>query len=404
MVRVDEGERGTVMKAARKVLIAGAGGVGRAVGLILRETSEEPLDLTLGDAREDVAQRAAEWIRRGSRGPGEVTSFRLPSDGQDDDFRSALSSSDLLLDCLPGREAPRMAELARDHGLHYANLTEHVAETDRIRRLAEGAQTGFILQTGLAPGVVDVLGHGLLQRCCADWGVESAEALGMRVGALPLNAVAPHYYAFTWSPIGVATEYLKDTHVLEKGVHRRRQALEGIQPMVLHGVCYEEAYTSGGVADLPEALEGRVETLDYKTLRYPGHWRWVREQVETLVSDGTPAEERPVELLRRMERVVPREELDVVVLYAFVQGRDCRGILRRREVVRRIEGRKVGLHALSAIQVTTASGLAESARLLLAGRCRGVVLQSQIAPEEYLAGPFVAPVYDTADVLKAPPA
>lgn len=391
------------MKPARNVLIAGAGGIGRAVGLILRETGEEPLDLTLGDARGEVAKNAAEWIRHGSSGPGAVESFVLPLEGVDDTFRGALEKADLLLDCLPGEQAPRLAELARDFGLHYANLTEHVAETERIRKLAEGAETGFILQTGLAPGVVNVLGHGLLRSFCRDFEVERVEALGMRVGALPVHAVAPHFYAFTWSPIGVATEYLKDSFVVEEGVHRRRQALDGVQAMILHGVCYEEAYTSGGVADLPEALGDRVANLDYKTLRYPGHWRWVKEQVAELDREGVAAVARPEELLQRMKRVVPREELDVVVLYVFVQGRvmgqSGEKILRRREVVRRIEGRTVGRRRLSAIQATTASGLAESARLLLAGRCRGVVLQSQIDPEEFLAGPFVAPVYDTADVL-----
>jgi saccharopine dehydrogenase-like NADP-dependent oxidoreductase len=45
--------------------------------------------------------------------------------------------------------------------LHYANLTEYVAETEKIKTLAKDATTGFILQTGLAPGYIDLLANGL---------------------------------------------------------------------------------------------------------------------------------------------------------------------------------------------------------------------------------------------------
>jgi hypothetical protein len=44
----------------------------------------------------------------------------------------------------------QIAEFAKDYELHYANLTEYVAETEKIKTLAKDATTGFILQTGLA--------------------------------------------------------------------------------------------------------------------------------------------------------------------------------------------------------------------------------------------------------------
>jgi hypothetical protein len=53
----------------------------------------------------------------------------------------------------------------------------------------------------------------------------------------------------------------------------------------------------------------------------------------------------------------------------------------------------VGARQLKAIQATTAAGLAESARLLLAGEVQGVCHQSQIDPAKFMAGPFVGAVY-----------
>src|SRR5882724_7453487 len=160
-----------------KVVIAGAGGMGSAAGLLLRELGDFEVDVFIGDSNEARARAAAAWIHEGSERPGEVTAFRLPSQGSSPDFVQVLEQGNILLDCLPGKEAPRLARLARAHHLHYANLTEHVKETQEVMAIAAGAEEGFLLQTGLAPGFVDVLGHGLYQRFCRDHGATQAESL-----------------------------------------------------------------------------------------------------------------------------------------------------------------------------------------------------------------------------------
>ena len=61
-------------------------------------------------------------------------------------------------------------------------------------------------QTGLAPGYIDVLGHHLFQDFCREHKVDSVDCLEMRVGALTTTVRPPHFYGFTWSSVGVATE------------------------------------------------------------------------------------------------------------------------------------------------------------------------------------------------------
>jgi len=53
----------------------------------------------------------------------------------------------------------------------------------------------------------------------------------------------------------------------------------------------------------------------------------------------------------------------------------------------------VGGKRLRAIQATTAAPLAECARLLLKGKWRGIIQQSDIDTESFLSGPFVNKVY-----------
>jgi saccharopine dehydrogenase-like NADP-dependent oxidoreductase len=376
------------MSKKHQVVIAGAGGMGSAVGLLLRELGDFEVDLFIGDANAERARAAAAWIREGSLKPGEVHAFHLPLEGTSAELDEALAKADILLDCLPGKEAPRMARLARQHDLHYANLTEHVEETEEIQQIAQGSARGFLLQTGLAPGYVNVLGHSLYQRFCREQGADGADRLEMRVGALTTTARPPHYYGFTWSPSGVATEYVKPATVVRDFQRTTRPSLSERCTVVIDGVTYEEDLTSGGAADLPAALAGKVRHLDYKTLRYPGHYAWV-EQILAAV----PAGQDPIDHLQGcMEASIPFLEDDLVVIYAGVEGRGS-GPLHRLEKYLLVRPSRVGARTLKAIQSTTTAGLAESARFLLTEEPRGVVLQSQIDPAHFMAGPFVSEIY-----------
>ena len=91
----------------------------------------------------------------------------MSAEGINEQMKAAFERCDILLDCSPGGQAPRMARFAKDFKMHYANLTEYVAETDEIIELAEDAETGFILQTGLAPGFINVLAMSLYQKFVA---------------------------------------------------------------------------------------------------------------------------------------------------------------------------------------------------------------------------------------------
>lgn len=377
------------MSRKHQVVIAGAGGMGSAVGLLLRELGDFEVDLFVGDANAERARTTAAWIREGSLRPGDVHAFHLPAEGTNSELQEALTRAHILLDCLPGKEAPRMARLARQFDLHYANLTEHVKETEEIQEIAEGSERGFLLQTGLAPGYIDVLGHQLFQRFRRENQVETADRLEMRVGALTTNARPPHYYGFTWSSIGVATEYVEPATVIRDFQRCERPSLSERATVLIDGIAYEEDLTSGGAADLPHAFEGKVRHLDYKTLRYPGHYAWV----ESLLAQIPEGEDRPEHLLRKMEEAIPFMEDDVVVLYAAVEGRGADGAFRRIEKSRSIHACRVGARSLKAIQSTTTAGMAESARLLLNENVQGVCLQSHIDPDHFMAGPFVAEIY-----------
>ncbi|HFB99895.1 MAG TPA: saccharopine dehydrogenase [Phaeodactylibacter sp.] len=372
-----------------KIVIVGAGGIGRAVGLILAENKEFETKIFIGDLYLKIAKEAANWIEEGIGESGVVTPFDMPAQGTNDAMTEVLKNADVLLDCLPGSQAPRMAKLCRKYDLHYANLTEYVKETNEVMEIAEGSDRGFILQTGLAPGFINVLGMKLYNDFCAAYGVTKIDKMSMKVGALTKHARAPHFYGFTWSPVGVATEYLKPCVAVRNSEKVLLPALSEKETIVVDGMILEDNLTSGGAADLPDALAGKVKTLDYKTLRFVGHYDWV-DNVLNITPEG---KDRVKRLQDTMQEFIPSVEDDQVIIYASVQGKDDKGVLRAMEGSYRILPMKVGTKTLRAIQSTTAAPLAECARMLCTGKWKGVVFQSQLNPESFMNGPFVSKVY-----------
>ncbi len=371
-----------------KILIAGSGGIGSAAGLILQASKELDTEVIMADRYATSAQSSANYINEGSDGNG-ASPLEMPADGMSPELEAALKSADIILDCLPGSQAPRMAGYAKEYGCHYANLTEYVKETDEVTEIAKGSDKGFILQTGLAPGYINVVAHHLYKRFCSKHGVEKVDAIDMRVGALSQNAKAPYFYAYTWSPIGVATEYVKDAIVVKAYKTEMIPSLSKTETIILDGKTYEDDFTSGGAADLPKALAGKVKDLSYKTLRFPGHYAWAKN-----IITNTPAGKDKVEHLNEtMLGQIPAVEDDVVIVHASVKGQDNKGALRAEEATFHIYPSQVGKHTLRAIQTTTAGPLCEAARLLLTGEYSGPVFQSMIDTHSFLNGPFVKGIY-----------
>ena len=373
----------------KKIFIAGSGGIGEAAALLLREWSDTETEVFLGDVSEICLNKAKDFILQNSQKESKGETVLMAADGINDQMKSAFEKCDVLLDCSPGSQAPKMARFAKDYKMHYANLTEYVAETDEIMALARDAETGFILQTGLAPGFINVLAMSLYNKFVEKYENEKVEKIGMKVGALTAHAHEPHFYGFTWSPIGVATEYVKDSRVLRRYKITEKPALSSRETIIIGARTYEADLTSGGAADLPDFFAGKAKNLDYKTLRYVGHYDWVESLIRKLTKD----ENLPNRLQDEMLKAIPSVEDDLVLVHASVDGFDAGGRRRMIEKAFYVKPLEIGGNHLRAIQTTTAAPLCESAMLLLTGRYKGVVLQSQIEPKKFLSGKFVSRVY-----------
>lgn len=369
----------------KDILVIGGGKIGTVVADLLAHPpapSAHPTQaypayrVTLAD-RSEV--QLADWMRTHRAAHPRSSAQTLVLDVTDTAaLRRALAGQFAVLSAAPYHLTARVAEAACEEGVHYLDLTEDVASTRRIRELAPNARTALIPQCGLAPGFISIVAADLARQ------FDSLDAVRMRVGALPVYPSNALNYNLTWSTEGVINEYCEPCEAIVDGQPREVPALEEREEFSLDGVLYEAFNTSGGLGTLCETLAGKVRTLNYRTIRYPGH----AAIMKALLHDLRLRDRRDV-LKDILEQAIPSTQQDVVIVFVTVSGMK-NGHLEQATYARRIYSHVLAGQMHSAIQITTASSLCTLLDLLAEGRLpqQGFVRQEDVRLPDFLANRF----------------
>ena len=354
------------MDAMKKIMLVGGGKIGIAIAALLSGT---------GDYHVTVADRDAASL---ARMPTRNVTTRVVEIADAAAFAGAVKGHDIVLSATPYHLTAIVAEAAKTAGAHYLDLTEDVESTRTIKRLAKGADTAFIPQCGLAPGFISIVAYDLAKK------FDSLRDVQMRVGALPVYPHNALKYNLTWSTDGLINEYCNPCESVRDGRLVEVPALEELELFTLDGVEYEAFNTSGGLGTLCETLEGKVENLNYKTARYPGH----RDIVKMLVRDLHLGTRRDI-FKDVLETAIPITYQDVVLIFVTVSGmRD--GLLTQESYAKKIYAQTVGSRLMSAIQITTAAGICAMCDMLVDGKLpqSGFVRQEEAKLSDFLANRF----------------
>lgn len=340
-----------------RIAVVGLGNVGRLIADMLVERG---LEVRSVDA--DVSRATAEHASAiDARDPGALEEL--------------LVSVDAVISCLPYHLNAAVAMAAHAAGVHYLDLTEDVETSRTVSQLAERSDTIFMPRCGLAPGFVCVVGAGLAAS------LETVDRIELRAGALPRSPNNAAGYACNWSPAGIVNEYLNDCEQLRRGELVSVPPLSDMERIVIDGQRYEAFTTSGGLGTMCGTFAGRVDTLDYKTIRYPGHCQLMRFMLQEL-GLGRQREEA----VRLLAEAYPPVRDDLVIVYAAAEG--TRGGSRaREEFVRVYRPRIVASGARTAIAWTTAAGVVGMVELLAEGSLpdSGFVRQEDVSLGAFLA-------------------
>lgn len=285
---------------------------------------------------------------------------------------------DAVVSGLPYYCNPLVADTAAALNMHYFDLTEDVAVTNHIRTVARNHNNVFMPQCGLAPGFISIAANALMER------FDVLDTVKMRVGALPVNPHNILKYSLTWSTDGLINEYGNVCAGIENGQLTALLPLEGLETISLDGVLYEAFNTSGGLGTLAETYAGRVRTMNYKTMRYPGHC----ENMRLLMNELKLNDDRAT-LKRILENAVPRTVQDVVLIYVAVTGQRNGGLFDEN-YVRKVYPQQIAGRRWSSIQVTTAAGLCSVMDIVLHApqSFHGFVTQESLRFDDVIANRF----------------
>lgn len=306
----------------------------------------------------------------------EVTFTTVIGDVTDPDtLRKLLAGQDGVVSCLPYHLNLGVARIAHELGIHYFDLTEDVATTAAIREMAETAKGVMVPQCGLAPGFIGITGAHLAKSFTKLRDIE------LRVGALPRYPNGLMGYSFTWSPAGVINEYINDAEVIHNGVRKMVPSLEGVETINIEGQEFEAFSTSGGLGTLCETLEGKVDTLNYKTIRYPGHARLMRFLLYELI-----LKEKRQLVEQILTEAKPPVSQDVVYVYAVVEGWNGND-LKREEFYQAYHPKNIHGRNWRAISWTTAASVAAVVEMVANGTlpAKGFIKQEDIGLDEFYA-------------------
>ena len=302
--------------------------------------------------------------------------------------RDVMRGHDAALCALPYYYNLEVSRAALELGIHCADLggnTEIVFQQKKLDPEARAKRVTVIPDCGLAPGMVNILAAEGIRR------VADADTVKIFVGGLPQHPEPPLNYQIVNSLEGALDYYTTPAWVLREGKPTRVDPLSEPEQVNFPPPvgALEAFHTAGGISTLPWTYETRVRSMEYKTLRYPGHVALMKAIRELGLLELTPIKVKGRDVVPRdvfIAAVSPKlskpESRDLVALRVEVRGRSG------QHVAWQLLDYFDEARGISAMMRTTGYSLAVTGLMQVDGRIKapGVHTPDEAVPfEEYVA-------------------
>lgn len=279
-----------------------------------------------------------------------------------------------------------MSEAAIAAGAHFCDLggnTEIVQQQKALAAQAASKNVTVVPDCGLAPGMVNILAQLGIDR------LDTTDSVRIFVGGLPQNPEGPLKYQIVYSIEGVLDYYTTLSWMVRDGKRVQVRALSEIEPVQFDAPVGElEAFhTAGGLSTMAHRYEGKIPSMEYKTLRYPGHAKImeaIRElgllELEPVNVKGASVVPRDVAIAQMQPRLFKKDSPDLVALRVVVSGsKQGKPQTHSFELVDKFDAS----HGISAMMRTTGFSLSITGQL----QAEGAVKPSGVhTPDECMPG------------------
>lgn len=239
---------------------------------------------------------------------------------------AALRGADACLSAVPYFLNESLTRAAIQAGVHFNDLGGNTGVVERqlaMNAEAERAGVSVVPDCGVAPGMANTL---------AALGIRSLDRprhVRMYCGGLPQNRSLPLGYKILFALDGLTNEYFGKALVLRGGEVKQVDTFDELEEVSFGPPLgtLQAFTTSGGTSTCPYTYRGKLETYEYKTLRYPGHYEALRTFKDLGFLEQEPLDFRGAKVTPRemFHKVMERawtfpEELDLLVLQVNVEG------------------------------------------------------------------------------------
>lgn len=300
------------------ILILGAGMMGKALAFDLNAFSEFD-SIAIAERNNKKLQNISKTIN------SEKIELRYIDINNTKSLTSLFKNYEIAISAVPYKYNFMLAKIAIETNTHFLDLGGNNEIVEKERGLFDSAKENdvtIIHDCGLAPGLSSVIVRDIVEQ------LDKIDFVKIRVGGLPVNPKPPFNYQIVFSPNGLINEYVEDAIVLENHEIVKKKSMTEIEKISFPTPFGElEAFiTSGGCSTLPYTYQDKISSLNYKTVRYPGHC----ERFKPLLDIGLGSE-KPI--LIDEKQIVPRDilikllndalsanEKDVVLLKVLSKG------------------------------------------------------------------------------------
>jgi lysine 6-dehydrogenase len=300
------------------ILILGAGMMGKALAFDLNTFSEFD-SIAIAERNNKKLQNISKTIN------SEKIELRYIDINNTKSLTSLFKNYEIAISAVPYKYNFILAKIAIETNTHFLDLGGNNEIVEKERGLFDSAKENdvtIIHDCGLAPGLSSVIVRDIVEQ------LDKIDFVKIRVGGLPVNPKPPFNYQIVFSPNGLINEYVEDAIVLQNYEIVKKKSMTEIEKISFPTPFGElEAFiTSGGCSTLPYTYQDKISSLNYKTVRYPGHC----ERFKPLLDIGLGSE-KPI--LIDEKQIVPRDilikllndalsanEKDVVLLKVLSKG------------------------------------------------------------------------------------
>lgn len=250
-----------------------------------------------------------------------------------------------IVACLPQELCMHLVMVAVEMQCQYFDLHAEPSHIARIKDAAMGSESAFISQCGFAPGML-----GAIAKNMAD-DYDEIESLKLRVGTLTEQPASVLDYPISRSLDESFNEYTQSYFAVQDGQKIFLKPLEDLESLIIDNVPYEAFNASGDMGQLIALLQDKVNTLNYKVLRYPGYCQKMKVLLEDFKVKDSKAVFKTI-----LEHTAAKEQRDKVVLYVSIRGNKQQRTIEQI-YIKHIYPQVIANIKWSALQIATAASL-----------------------------------------------